>query len=91
MAWSIMHMTQFEFLNLAHLKQVQLLVSIHVHGKFWFLPTSTLVGFPRKHSTIYFTSRNQLCVESLITLLAINYSDDVSHNMKSKFDFDECK
>jgi hypothetical protein len=42
---TIMDMTKFEFLNLAHPKQVQLLVSICVCGKCKFLGTSTLVGF----------------------------------------------
>ncbi len=41
---TIMHMTKFEFLNLARLKQVQFLVAIFC-GKFEMLPTSALVGF----------------------------------------------
>jgi hypothetical protein len=44
---AIVHMIEFEFLNLAHLKQVQLLISICVCSKFQLLPTSTLVGFQK--------------------------------------------
>jgi hypothetical protein len=41
---AIMHMTKFEFRNLACRKQVQLLVLI-LCGKFQLLPIFTLVGF----------------------------------------------
>jgi hypothetical protein len=38
-------MTKSEFLDLPHPKQVQLLISIHIHGKFQLLTTFALVGF----------------------------------------------
>ncbi len=31
---AIVHMKEFEFLDLSHPKQVQLLISINIHGKF---------------------------------------------------------
>jgi hypothetical protein len=42
---AIVHMTKFEFVNLAHLKQVQLLVSIHVFSKFQLSSTFALINF----------------------------------------------
>jgi hypothetical protein len=44
---AIAHMTKFEFLNLAHPKQVQPLVSIRVCCKFQLSHTS-LVGFKKE-------------------------------------------
>jgi hypothetical protein len=38
-------MIESEFLDLLYPKQVQLLISIHIHGKFCLLTPSTLVGF----------------------------------------------
>jgi len=38
-------MTEFEFLVLLHSKQVQLLISIHIHGKFQLSTTFALVSF----------------------------------------------
>jgi hypothetical protein len=31
---AIIHMTKYEFLDLPHSKKFQLLISIHIHGKF---------------------------------------------------------
>jgi len=42
---TIVHMKEFEFLNLPRPKQVQLLISICIHGKFCLSTTFTLVGF----------------------------------------------
>jgi hypothetical protein len=42
---AIVHMIEFEFLDLFHLKQVQLLISIHIYGKFRLSNTFALVGF----------------------------------------------
>jgi hypothetical protein len=52
------HMTEFEFLDLPCLKQIQLLISIRIHGKFRLSTTSTFASFQKKHSIIYSTSRN---------------------------------
>jgi hypothetical protein len=38
-------MIGFEFLDLPHPKQVQLLISIHIQGKFQLFTTFTLVDF----------------------------------------------
>ncbi len=43
----IMHMTEFEFLDLLHPKQVKFIISIIIHGKFRLSITSTLVGFQK--------------------------------------------
>jgi hypothetical protein len=42
---AIVHMTKFEFINLAHSKQVQLLVSIRVFSKFQSSSTFALINF----------------------------------------------
>jgi hypothetical protein len=42
---AIVHMTEYEFLDLFHPKQVQHPISVHIHGKFRLLPTFALVGF----------------------------------------------
>ncbi len=42
---TIVHMTESKFLDLPFLKQVRLLISIHIYDKFRLLTTSTLVGF----------------------------------------------
>ncbi len=42
---TIMHMTKSEFLDLPCPKQVQLLISIHIHGKFRLSTTFAFVGF----------------------------------------------
>jgi len=44
---AIVHMIEFKFMNLVHLKQVQFLVSICVCGKFQLSRTSTLFGFQK--------------------------------------------
>jgi hypothetical protein len=43
----ILHMTKFEFLDLAHPKQIQLFILIHICDKFQLSPTSTLGGFQK--------------------------------------------
>jgi len=42
---AIVHMTESEFLDLLHPKQVQLFISICIYGKFCLLTTFALVGF----------------------------------------------
>jgi hypothetical protein len=44
----IVHITKFEFLNLAHSKQVQLFISICVCGKFQLSPTFAYIGSKKK-------------------------------------------
>jgi hypothetical protein len=55
---TIVHMTKFELLDLPYPKQVQLFISIHIHGKFCLSTTSALVSFQKIYSTIYPTSEN---------------------------------
>jgi hypothetical protein len=45
---AIVHMIKSEFFDLLHLKQVQPLISICIHGQFYLSTTSSLVGF-QKH------------------------------------------
>jgi hypothetical protein len=49
---AIVHMTEFKFLDLPCLKQVQLFISICIHGKFHLLTTSALVGFQKKSNNL---------------------------------------
>jgi hypothetical protein len=46
----IMHMIEFEFLDLPCLKQVQLFICIH--NKFQLLPTFALVGFKKTSNNL---------------------------------------
>ncbi len=54
----IVHMTKSEILILLHLKQVQLLISIRIQGKFRLSTISTLVGFQKDIQQLYLTSKN---------------------------------
>jgi hypothetical protein len=42
---AIVHMMEYELLDLPHPKQVQLPILIRIHAKFQLLPTFALVGF----------------------------------------------
>jgi hypothetical protein len=53
----IVHMTKFEVLDLPCPKQVQLFISLHIHGKFHLLTNATLLALS-KHPTIYPISEN---------------------------------
>jgi hypothetical protein len=44
---TIVHMIESKILDLPHLELVQFLISIHIHGNFQLLTTSTLVGFQK--------------------------------------------
>jgi hypothetical protein len=44
---AIVHMKKSKFFNLLLPKQVQLFISICIHGKFCLSTTSTLVGFQK--------------------------------------------
>jgi hypothetical protein len=65
---AIVHMIEFEFLNFAHLKQVQPLVSIHVCCKFQLSHTS-LVGFKKDIQQFIPKIERNLSVEWLIAPL----------------------
>jgi hypothetical protein len=49
---TIVHMTESEFLDLPCPKQVQLFISIRIHGKFHLSTTSTLVGFKKASNNL---------------------------------------
>jgi len=42
---AIVHMTESQFLDLPRPKQVQLFISIRIHGKFCLSTTSGFIGF----------------------------------------------
>jgi hypothetical protein len=70
-------MIEFEFLNLACLKQVQLLGSICVCGIFQLSPTSTLSGFQKDIQQFIPKVERNLSVEGLVVPLTIIFNDDV--------------
>ncbi len=82
---AVVHMIEFEFLNLAHSKQVQLLISIRVCGKFQLLPTSTLIGFLKNIQKFILKAERNLSVEGLVAPLVINSTNNVQHNVKVSF------
>jgi hypothetical protein len=73
---AIVHMTKFEILNLAHPKQVQPLVSIHVCCKFQLSRTS-FVGFQKDVQQFIPKIERNLSVEMLIAHFAISCNDNV--------------
>ncbi len=88
---AIVHMIKFEFLNLVHSKQVELLISVCVYGKFQISFTSALLGFQEDIQQFIQEGEKKLSVEGLIVLLAISFIDDVQCNVKHKLHFDELK
>jgi hypothetical protein len=73
----IMRMRKFEFLNLAHPKQVQLFISICVCGKFQLSPTSVFVTFQEDTQKFILEIDKNLSVEGLVAPLATKSSDNV--------------
>jgi hypothetical protein len=70
-------MIEFEFLNLVHPKQVQLLVSICVCYKFQLSLTSTFVGFQEVIQQFIPKIERNLNVEGMVAHFAISCNDDV--------------
>jgi hypothetical protein len=68
---AIMHMKKSEFLDLLCLKQVQLFISIQIHGKFSLPTTLALVGFQKNIQQFIPQVETNLKGEGLITSLAI--------------------
>ncbi len=56
---AIVHMIESNFFNLACPKEIQLLISIRIHGKFLIIEHIYPCWFSRKHPIIYPTSGNQ--------------------------------
>jgi len=84
-------MTKFELLDLPCPKQVQLLISIHIHGKFRLSTTYALVGFQEYFQQFIPQMETTLKGECLVTSLTIIPNDNVHTSVKQKFDFDESK
>jgi len=79
---AILHMTKYEFLDLPYPKQVQLLISICIHGKFHLLTTSTLVGFQEDIQQFISQAKTSLKGKTFITLSTIIPNDNVQWNVK---------
>jgi hypothetical protein len=73
----VVHMIEFEILNLFCPKQVQLFVSICVCGKLQLLPTFALVGFQEYLQQFILEVDRNLSVEGLVVTLAISFNDNV--------------
>jgi hypothetical protein len=84
---AIVHMKKSEFLDLPCPKQVQLFISIRIHGKFQLSTTPTLVGFQENIQQFIPQMETNLKGEGLITPLVIIPTNNVQHNVKRKFDF----
>ncbi len=78
----LLHMTKFEFLNLPRPKQVQLIISIHIHRKFCLLTTSTLVGFQKDIQQFILQAKTNLKVETSIVFSTIITNDNVQRSVK---------
>jgi hypothetical protein len=84
-------MTKSEFLDLPCPKQVQLLISIRIHGKFRLLTTSTLIGFQEDIQQFIPQGKTGLKGKAFAALSTINPNDNVQQNVKCKLDLFESK
>ncbi len=73
----IVHIIEIEFLDLFRLKQVQLLISICIHGKFWLSTTFSFVGFQEDIQQFIPQVRTSLKSKGLVVLLTIIPTDNV--------------
>jgi hypothetical protein len=74
---AFVHMIKSEFLNLPHPKQVQLLISIRIHGKFRLSPASTLVGFQKDIQQFIPQTKTCLKGKAFVVPLKIILNDNV--------------
>jgi len=88
---AIVHMIKSYFLNLLRPKQVQLLISFHIHDKFCLSTTSTFVGFQENIQQFIPKAETSLKGKAFIAPLTIILNDNVQWNVKCKFDFVESK
>ncbi len=88
---TIVHMAKFEFLDLSCPKQVQLLISICIHGKFQLSTTYALVDFQEDIQQFIPQMETSLKGECLVTPSTIILNDNVHTSVKHKFDFDVSK
>jgi hypothetical protein len=70
----IMHMTESEFLYLHHPKQVQLFISICIHG---YHPHFPLLAFKKTSNNLSHKGKTSLKCKGLVIHLAIIHSDNV--------------
>ncbi len=82
-------MTKSKFFDLPRPKQVQLFISICIHGTFCLSTTSTLVGFQK--NVKQFISQASLKGEALVPPLTIIPNDNLQRNVRHKLDFVESK
>jgi hypothetical protein len=73
----VMHMIESKFLDLPHLKQGQLFISICIHGKFQFSPIFTFVGFQEDIQQFIPQAKISLKGKNLVVPLAIIPSNNV--------------
>ncbi len=88
---AIVHMTKSKFLHLPCPKQIQLVISIHIHGKFQLSPTFALIGFQKDIQQFIPQRETSLKCKGLVVPLVIIHSDSVQRNVKQNLDFDELK
>jgi hypothetical protein len=74
---ALVHMTESEFFNLLHPKQVQLLIPIGIHGKFCLSTASTLVGFQKDIQQLIPQAETSLKSEGFIVPLTIILNNNV--------------
>jgi hypothetical protein len=84
-------MTEFEFLVLLHSKQVQLFISIRIHGKFQLSITFALVNFQEDIQQFVPQAKTSLKGKNLVVPSTIIPIYHVQRNVKHKLDFDESK
>jgi hypothetical protein len=85
-------MTKSKFFDLPHPKQVQLFISICIHGKSCLSTTSTLVGFQKDiKQFISHAKITSLEGEALVCPSTIISNNNVQRNVKHKLDFVESK
>jgi hypothetical protein len=78
-------------LDLLHSKQVQLLISVRIHGKFCLSTTSTFVGFQENIQQFIPQVKTSLKGETFVTLSIIILNYNVQWSVKRKLDFVESK
>jgi hypothetical protein len=84
-------MKEFEYMNLSCPKQVQLLTSIHIHGKFCLSTASTFEGFQENIQQFIPQVETSLKGETFVAPSTIIPNDSVQWSVKRKLDCLESK
>jgi hypothetical protein len=74
------HITKFEFLNLAHSKQVQLFISIRVCDKLQLSPTSVFIGSKKNIQQFILKIKTFLNSKGLLIPLEISSMSSIMWN-----------